>query len=80
MIKNFAISFIATGMAIATASASHPVHFVIKLLTVDDNEGCDIADFDGDGKLDVVAGRNWYRNDEWVPRPVRIIEDDNGYA
>src|SRR5690606_15751086 len=54
--------------------------FVVKPLTVDLNEGCDIADFDGDGKLDVVAGRNWYRNSEWIPRPVRTINDNNGYV
>jgi len=49
-------------------------------LAVDANEGCDIADFDGDGKLDVSAGRNWFRNGEWVPRPVRMIEDRDGYV
>ena len=52
----------ALGIAIATAGANHPVSFDIRLLAVDGNEGCDIADIDGDGKLDVVAGRNWYRN------------------
>lgn len=67
-------------LASATASADHPVRFAVRLLTVDANEGCDIADFDGDGKLDVVAGRNWYRNGDWVPRPVRLIEDWSGYV
>ena len=64
----------------ATVVAGHPIAFRVQLLAVDSNEGCDIADFDGDGKLDVVAGRNWYRNDQWVPRPVRIIEDWSGYV
>ncbi len=60
--------------------AGHPIPFEIKLLTVDANEGCDIADFDGDGKLDISAGRNWYRNGDWIPRPVRSIEDRAGYV
>lgn len=60
--------------------AAHPVEFRVRLLTVDANEGCDVADIDKDGKLDVVAGRNWYRNGDWVPRPLRIIEDWNGYV
>ena len=64
----------------ATALAGHPVTFEVRLLAVDANEGCDVADFDGDGKLDVVAGRNWYRNGDWAPRPVRSIEDWNGYV
>ena len=62
------------------AEAEHPVPFEVKLLAVDANEGCDIADLDGDGKLDIVAGRNWYRNGEWIPRAVRIIEDNGGYV
>lgn len=63
-----------------SSDAGHPVPFDVQLLTVDANEGCDIADFDGDGKLDVVAGRSWYRNGEWIPRPLRTIEDWNGYV
>ena len=55
------VLFSAVFLSVATvAVAEHPVSFEIKVLTVDANEGCDIADFDGDGKLDVVAGRNWY--------------------
>jgi len=60
--------------------AQHPIRFDVKLLTIDSNEGCDIADIDGDGKLDVIAGRNWYRNGDWTPRPVRLIEDRAGYV
>lgn len=67
-------------MCLPAVRGDQPVKFKVKLLTVDANEGCDIADFDGDGKLDVVAGRNWYRNGDWLPRPVRTIEDANGYV
>jgi hypothetical protein len=54
--------------------------WTMKVLTVDSNEGMDLADFDGDGLLDVVAGRNWYAAPDFVPRPVRTIEDWNGYV
>ncbi len=74
------LSLLCVAVTMATASAAPPVKFEIRLLAVDANEGCDIADFDGDGKLDVVAGRNWYRNGDWAPRPVRAIEDWNGYV
>ena len=80
MSRSLLLSLVIVGAAVQFACADHPVRFEVKLLAVDSNEGCDIADLDGDGKLDVVAGRNWYRNGEWIPRAVRIIEDNNGYA
>ena len=51
----------------------------IRQLALDANEGCALGDIDGDGKLDVVAGRNWYAAPDFIPRPVRVIEDWNGY-
>ncbi len=80
MCKRTFLSLVVLVPLVATAWADHPLQFDVKFLTVDANEGCDIADFDGDGKLDIVAGRNGYRNGEWVPRPVRLIDDWSGYV
>jgi len=44
-------------------------------LFVDPNEGCAIADVNGDGVLDVIAGRNWYAGPDYVPRPLREISE-----
>ena len=54
--------------------------FVAKLLNIDANEGIACGDVDGDGLKDLVAGRNWYKGGEWAPRPLRSIEDWNGYV
>jgi hypothetical protein len=49
-------------------------------LTLDANEGIATGDIDGDGQTDLVAGRNWYKSGDWAPRPLRNIEDWNGYV
>lgn len=67
-----------------TAVADHPVEFEVQVLAVDANEGVAVADYDNDGLLDISAGRNWYRNPgkdgQWIPRPLRMIDDRGGYV
>ncbi len=67
----------------AFAQESNPlasVQWRIEQLTLDANEGCAIGDVNGDGKPDVIAGRNWFAAPDFKPRPLRIIEDWNGYV
>ena len=49
----------------ALAQDSAP-QYQVKLLTIDANEGIAAGDVDGDGKPDLVAGRNWYRGGDWA--------------
>ncbi|MDH3583389.1 MAG: VCBS repeat-containing protein [Phycisphaerae bacterium] len=56
------------------------LRFEIRQLCVDANEGCAIADVNRDGKLDVIAGRSWYAGPDFASRPLRSIEDWNGYV
>jgi len=67
------LAFSLGGLAMCSAGAwaqePSSLKWTIKVLAVDSNEGIDLADFNGDGKLDVVAGRNWYAAPEFVPRP-----------
>jgi hypothetical protein len=68
------------GKPFATAQSSPSLKWKIQRLAVDANEGVDIADFNRDGKLDIVAGRNWYAAPDYSSRPLRHIEDWNGYV
>ena len=62
-----------------SAWASEP-EFAIRTLTLDANEGIDAGDVDGDGRIDLVAGRHWFSGVDFVPRPLRNIADWNGYV
>ncbi len=76
----FALSVLSGLRAAAAAPGEQGLKWEVKLLAVDANEGCDVADFNRDGLLDVVAGRNWFAAPEYIPRPVRNIDDWNGYV
>lgn len=56
------------------------VKFDKKLLLVDANEGCDVGDINKDGVMDIVAGRLWFAGPDYTPRPLRHVEDWNGYV
>ncbi|MBI4607308.1 MAG: VCBS repeat-containing protein [Planctomycetes bacterium] len=38
------------------------------------SEACDVGDFNGDGKPDVVAGPHLYLAPDWKPRKIRTLE------
>ncbi len=54
-------------------SALPQLNFTVRLLAVDGNEACEIADYNNDGILDISAGRNWYAGPDYVPRPLRDV-------
>ena len=62
----------------ATAEESTGLRFSMRMLAHDLNEGCAVGDINNDGLLDVVAGERWYAAPEWIPRPIRCIEQTMG--
>ena len=67
------------GNAVERSEAA-PIPFRKVMLHQDANEGSAIADVNNDGQLDVIAGRNWYAGPDFVARPLRLVEDWNGYV
>jgi hypothetical protein len=70
----------ASEFAVAQGPSLHPLKWEFRPLAVDANEGIDLADLNRDGKLDVISGRNWYAAPEFAARPLRKIDDWNGYV
>jgi len=59
----------------AKTAAAPGLKFRVQQLHLDNNEGCDVADFDRDGKLDISAGEFWYAGPDFKSkRPLRKLE------
>lgn len=43
------------------------------------NESCALADINGDGKLDIVSGENWYEAPKWTKHHFRDLPYSNYY-
>ena len=61
------------GLTAGQVKVGDPWEFEKRRLCVDSNEGCAVVDVDRDGRLDLVAGRNWYRGPTFVSRPLRAM-------
>lgn len=80
MLRREFVCFFVFFAIISQVQGDGGIKFNARMLTLDANEGIAAGDVDGDGKPDLVAGRNWFRAGDWAPRPLRNIEDWNGYV
>lgn len=62
-------------------SVSRPpdIPFQKHMLDSGANESCAIADVNGDGKLDIVSGENWYAAPKWTKTHFRDLNFNNNY-
>jgi hypothetical protein len=59
----------------AVADEPGGLRFSKRCLMQNLNEGCAIGDVTGDGRPDIVAGTHWYAAPDFIPRPVRDIDE-----
>jgi hypothetical protein len=61
--------------------AGRPADVPFEKLTLDPgaNESCAFADLNGDGRLDIVSGENWYEAPKWTRHPFRELPYSNNY-
>lgn len=89
--RNRMISLIVlVGLARPVASWPAEIRFETHRIGRFRSEACGVADFNKDGKLDIIAGSFWYEAPDWKPRQFRFLEgmldpqgsshtvDDNG--
>lgn len=75
------ITFIALALAVSALAADPSQELAFERRTIDlgRNESCAVADIDGDGRLDIVSGENWYAAPDWKRHPFRDILYWNNY-
>lgn len=61
------------------AGPSEEIPFRSRTLDLGRNEACAVADVNGDGRLDIISGENWYEAPSWKKHPFRSILFWNNY-
>ena len=74
-------SFALIGVAAVTAMVTRPPEIPFEKHTLDlgASESAAIADINGDGKLDIISGENWYEAPRWIKHHFRDLLFTNNY-
>ncbi len=74
-----------TGAALVSLAAwtrGRPPEILFEKHTLDQgaNEACAFADINGDGRLDIVSGENWFEAPKWIRHKFREIPFTSNYV
>jgi hypothetical protein len=73
------LGFLVLASQAAGAEPSSEIPFRVHTLDLGRNEACAVADINGDGRLDIVSGENWYQAPDWKKHTYRSIPFFNNY-
>src|SRR6185437_9017724 len=79
--KRFLIALLSLCGVAAAFVLTRPPEIPFQEHTIDlgSSESAAIADIDGDGKLDIISGENWYQAPQWTRHRFRDIDFTNNY-
>jgi hypothetical protein len=78
-LRNFTLALLFSAAAAWTVSRPPEIPFEKHTLDLATNESCAFADVNGDGKLDIVSGENWFEAPTWTKHHFRDIDFVNNY-
>lgn len=64
----------------APVKRSRDIRFAMHLIDPGYCESVAVADFNNDGKLDILSGEYWFEAPSWAPHKIRDIPFTNGYV
>jgi hypothetical protein len=68
-----------TALVLTAVSRPPDIRFNRHELDVGANETCALADINGDGRLDIVSGENWFEAPNWMRHRFRDLPFTNNY-
>jgi len=70
-----------TVLVFVLLAAGRPADIPFEKITIDlgANESCALADLNGDGRLDIIAGENWFAAPDWKKTRFREFYFTNNY-
>jgi hypothetical protein len=76
------LRILVTALVIPLSGAAAQSDMGFRMVQIDAGaaESAAVADFNNDGKLDIVSAESWYEAPSWTKRPIRTIPVVSGYV